>query len=424
MQIKKSEIDFGKLVFYSRIKKELTQQQLSLGICSVPYLSKIENSKIEPNEETLAMLLSRLNINIQDIYHTQHSIIHNLEHWYMSIIKRDALELIQHQKEINDEIIKDVYSTDLIFYYHLVKLRHYLHRQMKNEAKSVLEILNKSKEKLTPHQSAYLKYFHGLYLCTVLLDFPKGLEKLESTTDFFNDPQHEDPEFFYHLSLTYTKTYNTRMAVVYVEKALSIFNSKLFFKRSLECQLLLGVNYGRLNEYQSAIGILTQILNVAPGLGEELIYAKALHNLGYMYSKVKEYNKAIDCYFRTLEHIDSQSDFYLNVIIELSIVLERYDRLQEAQDWIRKALSENTLLNVRSSKVVQLKVLEYKILNNDNELIPYLENTAIPVFKETNELDLLSEYYALLGRMYKKLNQYKKSSFYFESCLQLLKKRI
>ncbi|AND38323.1 MULTISPECIES: helix-turn-helix domain-containing protein [Cytobacillus] len=422
MQIRNSEIDFGKLVFYTRTKKEMTQQELSLGICSITYLSKLENSKIDPNEETLALLLKRLDIDIHDIHHNNLDIIQNLELWYLSIIKRDEPELIEQLKEINDSVIKNVYSTDLIFYSYLVKLRYYIHRKKKNEATTVLETLTKSKEKLNQHQSAYFTYLHGLYLCTILLDFPKGLEYFENIIYFFNDPQHEDPEFFYHLSLTYTKTYNTRMAVTYVEKALTIFNSKLFFKRSLECQLLLGVNLGRLKEYNRAIEILTQITEVAPGLDEKLTFAKALHNLGYLYSKIGRFNEAIDYYLKTLKYTDSQTDFYLNTIIELSTVLKENNRLKEAKEWIELAFKEYKPSNEQSSKLIQLKVLEFQISKNTDELIDFLENTAIPCFLEINEFGLLSKYYELLGNIYKRLHQYKKSSYYFESCLHLQKK--
>lgn len=43
----------GKQVFYKRLQQKMTQEELCQGICSVSYLSKIENGKIEASEEIL-----------------------------------------------------------------------------------------------------------------------------------------------------------------------------------------------------------------------------------------------------------------------------------------------------------------------------------------------------------------------------------
>jgi HTH-type transcriptional regulator, quorum sensing regulator NprR len=424
MQIGEAGIDFGKLVFYTRTKKKLTQQELSSGICSITYLSKLENSKINANEETVALLLKRLDIDLQDLKHNNHFIIDNLEALYFSIIKRDDSESIDMLKRVNDSLIEEVYSTDLIFYSYLVKLRYYIHRKMKDEATNVLELLNKSKDKLNSHQNAYFTYLQGLYFCTIHLDFTKGLEYFEKIIYFFNDPHQEDPEFFYHLALTYTRTYNTQMAITYVEKALLIFNSKLLFKRSLDCQLLYGVNLGRLNEYEKAIGILTQLTDVAQGTDEKLIFARALHNLGYLYSKLKKYEEAVTYYLKTLDCLDEQSDFHLNAIFELSTVLKEDDRLDEANEWIEFGLEQYQETRGHTSKLIQLKVLKHQISGSTSELIYYLEDTAIPCFLNLKAYNLLSDYYELLGNIYKSMHQYKKSSYYFESCLHILKKQM
>lgn len=53
----------GKLVKSNRIKRGLTQEELSKGIISVSYLSKIENEQVCPSEEVFTLLLNRLGID-------------------------------------------------------------------------------------------------------------------------------------------------------------------------------------------------------------------------------------------------------------------------------------------------------------------------------------------------------------------------
>ncbi|MBD1379484.1 tetratricopeptide repeat protein [Metabacillus arenae] len=422
MQIQNSEIDYGKLVFYSRTNKQMTQQELSIGICSITYLSKLENSKITPNMETLALLLERLDIDINEIDRNKFFIINNLEEWYKSIIQRDEPSVIDHLKEKIDLQIKNAHSTNLIYYYHLVSLRYSIHKKNKKDAEEIMEILIKGKDKFGAHQKAYFEYFLGLYYCTIKADSPRGLVHFENIIYFFNDPTHVDPEFFFHLSLTYTNTYNTPMAVTYAEKALNIFNSKLWFKRSLECQLLLGVNYGRLKEYSRAIEILNKIINVSKGFEDKVIFAKALHNLGFIHSKLHNYEEAIKYYLHALDYIDTPSKIYLNVVIELASVLIKNNQKQEALAWVNKTLSESNKYQWPSTKLVELEIIKYQLINTDSELISYLENTAIPKFVQSNDFGLMSQYYETLGKSYKKLHQYKKSSHYYELCLKLLKK--
>ena len=421
MQIKTSEVDYGKLVFYFRTKNELTQQELSLGICSITYLSKVENSKINPNQETLALLLNRLDIDISEVNSSTKCIARNLELWYQAILQREKRGAVDEYKKSIDKDIENVHSTDLIFYYYLVNLRYNLHKKNLKEIESNLETLHKSKEKLNSHQKAYFEYFSGIFDCTIKSDFQKGLKRFENLIPFFNDSQHEDPEFFFHLSLTYTNTYNTRIAITYGEMALSIFNNKLLFKRSLECQLLLGVNYGRLKEFSKATEIFKQIKDAASGLNDEGMKIKSLHNLGYMNRMMKNYNESIHYYSEVLNHIDSQTETYLNVIIELASVLKENKQDRDALKWVNHILNDKEKSESISDKIIQLSIIKYQILGREVELIDYLERIALPKFTELNKVGLLTNYYETLGKSYKKLNQYKKSSYYFEQCLQLTK---
>lgn len=57
----------GKQVFYKRLQQKMTQEELCQGICSVSYLSKIENGKIEASEEILQLLCARLEIAVTDL---------------------------------------------------------------------------------------------------------------------------------------------------------------------------------------------------------------------------------------------------------------------------------------------------------------------------------------------------------------------
>jgi transcriptional regulator with XRE-family HTH domain len=75
-------INLGRLIFLNRIEKGMTQDQLSKSICSVPYLSKLENNKINPSEDILYHLLKRLDIEIDMVQNEYKELIYVLEQWY------------------------------------------------------------------------------------------------------------------------------------------------------------------------------------------------------------------------------------------------------------------------------------------------------------------------------------------------------
>jgi transcriptional regulator with XRE-family HTH domain len=60
---------FGHVIKFERIRQNIKQVQLSDGICTPSYLSKIESNSIVPSEEILGELFERLAIKAvkQDI---------------------------------------------------------------------------------------------------------------------------------------------------------------------------------------------------------------------------------------------------------------------------------------------------------------------------------------------------------------------
>lgn len=55
----------GEKVHFKRKELGITQEKLCREICSITYLSKLENNKIEAKEDILKMLCKRLDISIE-----------------------------------------------------------------------------------------------------------------------------------------------------------------------------------------------------------------------------------------------------------------------------------------------------------------------------------------------------------------------
>ncbi|MGY4689617.1 helix-turn-helix domain-containing protein [Salibacterium sp. K-3] len=423
MKIKSYEFDFGKLLFFERINNQLTQKDLCHGICSITYLSKIENGKIYPNAETLALLLQRIGIEPTISSEKPLLAVESLENWYLSIVQGENSDSIYKYKKKVEKEINRIYSTDLLLYYYLVKLRYFIHTRMTKEAKEILELLKKSRDKFTSHHDMYYQYFLGLYHCILDSNFQSGLKQFEKVLPFFNDYQYLDPDYFYHIALTYTNLHRTRSAMFYIEKALTIFNEQLFISKSLECQLILSLNLGRLENYQKAIQICHNVIRVSKTLQEPVIQTQALQNLGYIYKMKHDLEHSMDYFLQALENIDSISDnleTYLTVIIELSSVLLKNNQSDEALKWLSSTLDSFGNCSCYD-QIVELEVLKHQLNSSDERLIKYLEEKAIPHTLSKNKYNQTYYYYELLGDKYKQIYKYKKSSYCYKQCLEFLK---
>ncbi|PAD25456.1 hypothetical protein CHH62_11760 [Niallia circulans] len=63
----KGEIMVGERIRQLRIHKQLTQKELTEGICSITYLSRIENGQINPSAEFLRKVSKRLGYDLTEL---------------------------------------------------------------------------------------------------------------------------------------------------------------------------------------------------------------------------------------------------------------------------------------------------------------------------------------------------------------------
>lgn len=62
------EYNFGNLIKVERMRKNMKQSVLARGICSISYLSKIENNQTTPSDEVLELIFERLELDVPLYY--------------------------------------------------------------------------------------------------------------------------------------------------------------------------------------------------------------------------------------------------------------------------------------------------------------------------------------------------------------------
>lgn len=98
----------GDSSFYSyflkrkRIEKGMKLEDVSSGICSISYLSRIENNQSKPDEDSLKLLFERLDLNYEEIKEKRE---HNV---FEGLVKK---ELTHGKNDVTQEINNIIYSN-------------------------------------------------------------------------------------------------------------------------------------------------------------------------------------------------------------------------------------------------------------------------------------------------------------------------
>ena len=57
----------GSIIKFNRINNNISQKELSKGICVPSYLSRIENGELLPSEDVLSIIFSRLGLKFKTL---------------------------------------------------------------------------------------------------------------------------------------------------------------------------------------------------------------------------------------------------------------------------------------------------------------------------------------------------------------------
>jgi Rgg/GadR/MutR family transcriptional activator len=112
-------MNFGLTIKKIRIEKGLTQKDVSGGIITLSYYSRIERGISEPTVTVFSKLLDRLNIGFDEFMfiHNQYEEPINAKLWSELTEfyhKGDTLSLINYQKTLSPNSIKDAFFNDII----------------------------------------------------------------------------------------------------------------------------------------------------------------------------------------------------------------------------------------------------------------------------------------------------------------------
>ncbi|WP_339226392.1 helix-turn-helix transcriptional regulator [Oceanobacillus sp. FSL K6-2867] len=391
----------GHRIKYHRLKSRMTQTELSNGVISVSYLSKIENGEVEPRQEVVSLLSKKLNMELEA---DEHNGIEFFKAWFRHLLvgnRKEAVKGYQHMKghmNIADTSYRNIIDIHRLSYYILINDKANKEKQYK--------YLHSISHSFTEAETYYWYKFMGDYHFS-LLSFKKALSFYQRAEDYLRYPiyslKDEENDLYYLIALSASKLRQTHHTFSYATKALDYYQKVYNLKRCAECHILLGISYRRTYELDKAKESYQLAATIAELANEHSLYALCNQNLGKVYSLLNKSEEAIGYYLKSYELHASES--ISDQIVPVSSLMKEFYQKRDytnADKWLQKGLDlSESLTPLDSIYVYEFKVYWYLIHGIEDrefvslitkKVLPFLDEIQLP-YEKYKYLKILADYY-------------------------------
>ncbi|QHS24065.1 tetratricopeptide repeat protein [Virgibacillus sp. MSP4-1] len=400
----------GKLIKYHRTRKKMTQKELATGICSVSYLSKIENETIEPSEDVLQLLGDRLHISL-DMQEDNEDIEERILNWN-DLIKNKNYEKAHEEYNNLQKIYHGTNNRSIKYLFLTIEFGYLLTFENDNRIVAAhYKQLREMKELFPPLTNYYFHKLESLYFYN-RNDLINALEALKEAEEVYPAVNVTDSTLYYNLAIFYNRTDQLYKSLHYAFKSLRETQANFDFHMITGTLILLGSLYIRIGEYDYAEREFLKLKKEEARLNSDFT-ALTYHNLGYIYYQQKKYEQAIHHLNIALENSNTVSQVDTIYVLCLIYYTVQNDKLFENTLELGKKLANKKTSNRSIYKFYILETKKNKQVYHST-VINKIENEIIPYFKEAGEQQELLRLYKLLGDVYFHNRQYKKAGEYYQ----------
>ena len=144
----------GSKIRFHRLKRNLTQEDLSKGIISVSYLSKLENNQVTPSNDIINLLCDRLGVN--NLLDTTDHLNKLLEKWNHALLWNKT----EDAKSINEVVKKDLDQTDDLIPHLFYKILCFRVQLIKGNLQNALDNMKQIQSNYKELTDALKFYYH------------------------------------------------------------------------------------------------------------------------------------------------------------------------------------------------------------------------------------------------------------------------
>ncbi len=346
--------NIGTIIKYNRIKNNMSQSELSQGICVPSYLSKIENNEIHAGKAVLDMLLKKLSIDVYKLSDND--------------ILFDLIDKIENaDKESANQILKklDKDYTRSTYIYEFLAIDMYLNNK---KDKMDINIIQSGINYINPKRSAFLLVI--LYLLTKNSDF---LDKSIYT--------YKSGFGYYILGYEYYNQQNFDNAFIAFDKAQYYYSEEGLLKGQLQSMKHKGIINIIKEDYKEALHYFISISKILSHTSDNTFTKEKVstrYNIEYLKYVLGLENNLIDT---CKEYIENNT--FKNTIPHLMLI-EMY---MESDKEIAKKYLDMGFSRFTNKKLIDYKLLELNEIKLKNK--NYIKDTKY--YNKLKEIISISE---------------------------------
>jgi transcriptional regulator with XRE-family HTH domain len=407
-----------------RIHRGLTQADLVEDICSITYISRIENGKIKPSTSFLKKVAARLEVDLSLLIdsHT-HKNDDEIERIFLefqatkTLVKQD-LSLLRLTALENHSP-----STLAKIYYMLIS--YFIYSDI-NVAGSYVEQAGKliSNTISLPIEEEFISYFESL-------SHYHFVKQNYSEAYFFTDivsrilpadcPSLRRAKNHYNLSLIRQHIdENLELARFHSQEALSIFKEIENSRGITGCLVNLAIQSHRNGLYEDSLTYLDELALITESDPSSVYYSILNYNYGRVYQHLKQYDKAFTYFNKSIDN-DIQSGkeketiHALKCLIEINIELKNWD---EVHSYLYRAfnLTDTYHLPYPYIELLHYKAKLFKVRADEPAYEKEMQN-AVQLAQEGTYSLLIKRLSGELADHYNDLRAYKMAAKYYKIAL-------
>lgn len=411
---------FGQQIKYVRTLKRINQRELAIGICSVSYLSKIENGVIYPSEEIKNLIIKRL--GIEDNFQINENEEKEIQEFYNFLLNKD----IQSANKVFKKLLDKDFSEALKSRFEVISIFYFVETKQFRELPHLIQSIF-SKEAQLSSELRYIFYKALGYYYYHTQKAEKSFyffEKSVNLVSMFTLSNLELADLYYAYSLAAARLKKTSTCLKYCQSALGLYQELYLFKRCVDCHVLLGIIHRRNNNIEEAISHYQTSLDLAGKIQYQDIFLTIQHNLGYLYGVIGEIDKAIELFQEILSKEDQLTPLvHAQTILPLVKELHKKGSNKEIFQLLQNGFDLLAIYpNLKNQLYIEFNFYNLLLHEKYEEIHKIMFSKIVPALEKDKKYFSLSNYCKFLGDHYYSIGKYKNAANFFVMSREYLKK--
>lgn len=278
----------GSIIKFNRINNNISQKQLSKGICVPSYLSRIENGELLPSEDVLSIIFNRLGLEFNDSPLFINKGMNYLKDFFDNLNFNE----FDYTNKLFDILERDedkYISSPLIIDYFLAKLARYSSTPNRDKFEAAKNMILSSFDLLSNNQKFIYTFYTAIDILILSDNKQDGKILLNEALSY-----KESGHCYFWLSYSYRIENNPIKAYDSIQKALNLYVSEGNIISIMDTYEKFAEVYFMLDNYSDAIHYLEISLNMAKKFNNIYFIEHINSILSWSYYRLNDYEKSLE----------------------------------------------------------------------------------------------------------------------------------